>query len=122
MKWLLSLDVVVVLTFAAAGRASHDSGSGVTDVLETAAPFLMALVLGWFADRAWLHPIAPRTGIVIWAWVILAGMVLRRLGFARGTAPSFILVATLVVGAGVLGWRTAARLAQRSRARRSARR
>lgn len=119
MRWLLSLDVVVVLGFAAAGRASHDSGSGATEVLETAAPFLIALVLGWFADRAWLHPIAPRTGIVIWAWIILAGMVLRRLGFDRGTAPSFILVAVLVVGAGVLGWRAGARFATRAKAARS---
>ncbi|MEY4173948.1 MAG: hypothetical protein RI900_1113, partial [Actinomycetota bacterium] len=43
-----ALDAVFVLLFVALGRSSHDEGgNAVTGTLSVAAPFLIALVVGW---------------------------------------------------------------------------
>jgi hypothetical protein len=106
------LDVVSVVVFVALGRRSHDE---TTSVLTIAAPFLIALGLGWLAARAWRSPFALRTGLVVWAVTLVVGMVLRHFAFDRGTAVSFMIVATLVLGAFLVGWRAIAALAVRSR-------
>jgi hypothetical protein len=43
------------------------------------------------------------------------GMLLRRTVFDRGTAASFVIVATLVTGALLLGWRAAQLVVARRR-------
>lgn len=111
-----ALDVVSVVVFVALGRRSHDE---TTSVLTIAAPFLIALGLGWLAARAWRSPFALRTGLVVWTVTLVAGMVLRHWVFDRGTALSFMIVATLVLGAFLLGWRVLASW-QRRAARRLA--
>jgi hypothetical protein len=103
-----ALDVAAVLVFVAAGRRSHDVGSGIGGVLETAAPFLIGLGVGWTVARAWCRPMSLTTGIVIWPVTLVTGMVLRNLVFDRGTAASFVVVATLFLGACLIGWRLAA--------------
>jgi RsiW-degrading membrane proteinase PrsW (M82 family) len=42
---------------------------------------------------------------VVWGYTVVMGMVLRNYLFDRGTAPAFIIVATLFLGATMLGWR-----------------
>jgi len=43
------------------------------------------------------------------------GMALRGLVFDRGTAPSFVVVAAIVLGVLLIGWRLAARVAGQRR-------
>ena len=45
---------------------------------------------------------------MIWPVTVAVGMVLRRFVFDRGTALPFIIVATLVTGIFLLGWRLVA--------------
>lgn len=100
------LDVACVVVFVAIGRRSHDeAGNVVTGVVEVAAPFLIALAIGWLTTRAWRRPQALQTGLGIWLITVAAGMVLRHVVFDRGTALSFIIVATIVLGLFLLGWR-----------------
>lgn len=102
-------DVVALVVFVAAGRSSHDEGNTVTGVVQVVAPFLVGALVGWLAARAWRRPldVAP-TGVVVWVCTLVVGLVLRRLGLSgddRGTAMSFVIVATLVTGVLLLGWR-----------------
>jgi len=103
-------DVVAVLVFVALGRRSHDEGGNVVaGVRSVAAPFLIALAVGWAAARVWRAPMAWRTALVVWPVTVAVGMLLRRFVFDRGTATSFIVVATIATGVLLLGWRLVAR-------------
>jgi hypothetical protein len=102
-------DVVAVVVFVALGRRSHDEGGNVVvGTAKVAAPFLLALAVGWGAAQAWRRPRALATGLVVWVVTVALGMVLRRFVFDRGTAASFIVVATVVTGVFLLGWRLVA--------------
>ena len=99
-------DTVAVLAFAAAGRRSHgQTGDVIGGTLSVAAPFLIALAVAWVVVRAWRRPTAPVTGLAIWPLTVVLGMVLRNQVFDRGTATSFVIVASAVTGALLLGWR-----------------
>ena len=102
----LAIDAVFVVLFVALGRSSHDEGgNAVTGTLSVAAPFLIALALGWAVARAWRSPAEPTTGIGIWLTVLVAGMLLRRFVFDRGTALPFIIVAACFTLLFLVGWR-----------------
>lgn len=105
------LDVVLVLVFAAVGRASHDEGGLVSGTLLTALPFLVGAAAGWalvrWRSKRW--PLTFGTGIPVWAATVLVGMLLRAVAGA-GTAPSFVLVGAAILAALLLGWRLAADL------------
>ncbi|MDQ1425484.1 MAG: hypothetical protein QOD72_2982, partial [Acidimicrobiaceae bacterium] len=105
----------LVLVFVALGRTSHEEGQMLSGTLSVAAPFLIALALGWAVARAWRQPLALRTGVVVWITTVVAGMVLRHTVFDRGTALAFIIVATLFTGLFLLGWRAIARRVVASR-------
>ncbi len=113
-----AVDAVLVVAFAAIGRASHDSGvlgDGGLGLLTTAWPFLVALVAGWIVSIAWRAPSAPlRTGVPVWAVTVTGGMLLRALS-GQGTAVPFIVVATLTLLALLVGWRLVAAAVRRSR-------
>jgi peptidoglycan/LPS O-acetylase OafA/YrhL len=112
----LSLDVLGVLVFCAAGRRSHDEGVDVTGLATTAWPFLGGTALGWLLSRAWRRPAAVvPTGVIVWLSTVVAGMLLRKASSA-GVAASFVVVASLVTAVLLLGWRAAADLAVRLRA------
>ena len=109
----MALDVVAIVLFAALGRRSHDEDSGVLDVLETAAPFLIALAVGWLVVLvARLAPTSIVAGFVVWAVTVVGGLVLRRTVWDRGTQPSFIIVAALVLGLLLVVWRTGVSVAR----------
>jgi hypothetical protein len=109
----LSLDVVSVLLFCAAGRRSHDEGVDISGVAATAWPFLAGTALGWLLSRAWRRPVAlAPTGIIVWLSTVVAGLLLRKAS-AAGVAASFVLVATSVTAVLLLGWRAVAGLAAR---------
>ncbi len=112
-----ALDAVLVVLFAATGRASHDEQAFGLGLWQTAWPFLAGLVLGWLVTRAWLAPRAPvRTGLGVWAVTLAGGMLLRAVS-DQGTAPPFVVVAAIVLFALLVGWRAVVR-GIRSRRRR----
>jgi Protein of unknown function (DUF3054) len=103
----VGLDVAMVTLFVAVGRRTHDEDPAISGLIETAAPFLIGLGVGWLVARAWRHPASVRTGLVIWAVTVVAGMVLRHTVFDEGTATSFVIVASAFLGATIVGWRLA---------------
>jgi hypothetical protein len=109
------LDAVLVVVFAAVGRASHAETSPVIGALETAWPFLVGTAVGWVVVRVlrgrWPVDLGP--GVTVWFSTVLFGMLLRHLTGA-GTAASFVVVASVVLAVFLLGWRAlAAFLARR---------
>ena len=106
-----ALDVVLVILFAAIGRASHDEANPVVGALLTAWPFLVGTVVGWAVVRllrkAWPLEVGP--GITVWFSTLLIGMVLRQ-ATGHGTAVSFVLVAAVALGLFLIGWRALAAL------------
>lgn len=114
----LVLDAVLVLVFAVIGRASHDEDPG--GFLLTAWPFIVALLVGHLV--AALLPGRPRRpwslawGAVVWAVTVVGGMLLR---IASGDTAqvAFVIVATIVLGVFLVGWRAAAALLRRRAAR-----
>jgi hypothetical protein len=111
----IGLDVFVVVLFVAIGRRSHDESGAFTAVIETALPFLLGLGAGWGVARVWRRPTKILTGVVIWPVTVLVGMIVRNLVFDRGTATSFVVVATLFLGLFLVGWRVALRLWEQRR-------
>jgi hypothetical protein len=104
-------DVTAIILFVVLGRRSHDEAESVWGILGVAAPFLIGLAAGWGVARAWRTPLALRTGVVVWILTVALGMVLRHWAWDRGTAASFVVVATLVLGTFLVGWRAVARVA-----------
>ena len=99
-----------VLLFALIGRISHVKGVTVLGVVDTAWPFLVGLALGWGAARllwrAWPRGIAQ--AVPVWLLTVAAGLLLRVLSGGGGAPFSFVVVATVVLGAFLLGWRALA--------------
>jgi Protein of unknown function (DUF3054) len=94
-----------VLVFCAVGRRSHAEGLTITGVASTAWPFLTGTGIGWLASRGWRRPTAViPTGVVVWLCTVVVGMLLRKAGSA-GVAVSFVVVASSVTAALLLGWR-----------------
>ncbi len=112
----VGLDVFAVVLFAALGRRTHDEDGAFLSVLSTAAPFLIGLAVAWLVVRAWRWPTAVLAGVAIWPIAVLAGMVLRRVAWDRGTATSFVIVATAFLGLAIVGWRLALAAVSRRRA------
>ncbi|MFK3676540.1 DUF3054 domain-containing protein [Microbacterium sp. NPDC090218] len=110
------VDIVLVLIFAAIGRASHEENPA--GFLLTAWPFLIALLLGHLV--AALLPARPRRpwsvlwGAVVWIVTVAGGMLIRVLSGDTAEVP-FIIVATIVLGVFLVGWRAIAALLRRRR-------
>ena len=100
-----TLDVVAIIAFVVIGRRSHHEGEAVSGVLRVAAPFLIGLAVGWVVARAWKAPTDTTTGMVIWPFTVVVGMLLRRFAFDDGTALAFIIVASVFTGLLLVGWR-----------------
>lgn len=100
------IDVVLTIAFAALGRASHEHGLTAAGIAQTAWPFLVGLGVGWLVATmlAKGYPTTWRTAWPVWILTVAVGMLLRRLT-GQGTAPAFIVVATLTLAALLLGWR-----------------
>jgi hypothetical protein len=100
-------DAVAVLLFAFIGRANHHESTSVHGVWHTAWPFLLGAGLG-LALTAYsrLRPTAIRAGARVWVWTVVIGLVVRSAS-GGGSAPAFIVVAAIVLGAFLVGWRVA---------------
>ena len=111
------LDTFAIVLFVAIGRREHERDSAIAGLVDTAAPFLIALVAAWLVLRAWRRPTDLRTGVGIWAIVVIGGMLLRRVLFDDGTAASFVIVAASFLALFVVGWRGAFEVITRRRTR-----
>ena len=109
----LGIDVFSVTLFVAVGLREHERDSAIAGLIDTAAPFLLALALAWIVLRAWRRPTDWRTGVGIWAITVAAGMLLRNLVFDDGTATSFVIVATAFLALFLVGWRVTFTLLER---------
>ena len=100
-------DALVVIVFAAVGRANHHESAGANGVWHTAWPFLLGttLALGLTALTK-ADPLGLRGGVRVWLWTLGIGMVVRH-SIGHGTPLAFVIVALLVLGALFLGWRLA---------------
>ena len=111
-------DVAVVLAFVLIGRANHHTSATVAGAAGTAWPFLAGLAGGELAARSWRRPAAlVPTGLIVWLATVGLGQLLRVVS-GQGTDPVFIAVSAAFLGLFLLGWRTIALLAGRSRATR----
>jgi hypothetical protein len=99
------VDLVLVLVFVVIGRSSHGEQLNPGGFFWTFWPFLVGLAAGWAIARAWLRPLAiARTGIVLWVVTVAVGMLLRVVS-GQGVQFAFVVVATIVLGAFLVGWR-----------------
>lgn len=116
----LVTDAVLVVVFAAIGRATHDGavlGPLGTGLLTTVWPFLAALALGWLITGVWRAPLAlVRTGLPLWAITVVLGVILRAAS-GQGIAIAFVIVAAITLAVFLLGWRAIALLVVRLRRR-----
>jgi len=117
-------DVLLVVVFAAIGRASHDEGilgTGGLGLLQTSWPFVVALVAGWLVTRGWARPLAPlRTGLGVWATTVVLGMALRAVS-GQGVVVAFVIVASVTLLVLLVGWRAVGALVARASRRRRVR-
>lgn len=111
----LAADLVAVTAFTTLGRRSHDEGLSASGIVTTAWPFLAGAVIGWALSRGWRRPAAVvPTGVTVWVATVVVGMLLRK-ATGAGTAFSFVVVASLVTGVLLLGWRAVAAALSRRR-------
>ena len=110
----LAYDTALICIFAAIGRRSHAETGALLSVLTTAWPFLAGMATGWLISLLALRraPLTVRAGVPVWLCAVTIGMALRGLTHA-GTAFSFVVVATLFLGAMLLGWRAVSILISR---------
>lgn len=124
--WLAAvLDVVLIVAFAVIGRSSHGEAFAPLGLWTTAYPFLAGWALAFVVTQAWRRPFAVwPTGVVAWLLTVAVGMALR-VATGQGVVDgnplpvSFVIVATIVLGVFLVGWRLVARLVVRSRSRRA---
>ena len=111
----LALDLLAVIVFAIAGRASH--GLDPMGLFATAWPFLAATMVAWVALWALADDgYGIRAAVVVWLITLLGGMALRLLS-ADTAATAFVIVATLFLAGAFGGWRLIAHAVRRRRAR-----
>ena len=111
----MAIDVAAVVLFVAVGRRNHDEANSITGVLGTAAPFLIALAVGWLVSRSWTSPFTRAAIATTWTSTVVVGLALRRLVFGDGIATPFIVVATITLGVLIVVGRVIAKRLSRSR-------
>lgn len=114
----LATDLLLVLIFVLIGRRSHDEENQISGLLVTFWPFAVGALLGWAASLGWRRPLALwPTGVAVWVSAVAVGMLLR-IASGQGVQWSFVIVATVVLGVFLLGWRALVALrARRLRSR-----
>jgi hypothetical protein len=111
------VDLALVAAFVVIGRSSHREDQSA--FVATFWPFATGLVVGWAAARGWRRPFAiARTGVPVWVATVLVGMLLRAAS-GQGVQVSFVVVASIVIAAFLLGWRVLLAALDRSSTRSS---
>ncbi|QRZ60740.1 DUF3054 domain-containing protein [Rothia sp. ZJ932] len=91
---VLGMDLLAILIFAVIGRASH--GLNLLGIFETALPFMVAALAGFFLSSLLFHRWLP-AWLVQWLIVANLGMALRIL-LGGGFATSFWAVTLIFTG------------------------
>lgn len=110
--WLAAvIDVVLVIVFALIGRLSHAEDLTAWTLWVTAYPFLAGWAIAYVTSGAWARPLALwPTGVVAWILTVFVGMMIR-VASGQGVVDgnplpiSFVIVATIVLGLFLIGWR-----------------
>ncbi|MGJ3403008.1 DUF3054 domain-containing protein [Glutamicibacter sp. Je.9.36] len=106
-KWPLwmAVDVVLIVLFALLGRREHEHALSIGGILMTALPFLVAYVVVTLLSKPWttINNLFP-VGVLVWVVTVAAGLALRVAMDSTAALP-FIIVATLVLGAFLMGRR-----------------
>lgn len=110
MKYF-AIDVLAVLVFAILARAAH-GGLEIAHILDTWWPFTIGTILGWALQRG-KNPLTLSYGITVWICTAVAGLTFWAL--RHGAIPhwSFIIVAVMMAGILILGWRSIVTLISR---------
>lgn len=109
------LDVAAVLVFVLIGRANHGEGETVAGIANTVWPFLAGLLAGWLlAARTHRRVDRLSGGTVVWIATVVGGLLLRVVA-GQGVAAAFVVVAAVVLGVFLLGWRAISELVSRRR-------
>ena len=103
--YALVVDAAFIFLFIFIGTRNHDTDTDTAGVFSTAAPFLIALLVGWGALRVWKAPHKVASGVGLWIITIVIGMLLRHFAFDKGTAGAFVVVATIFNAFTLVGWR-----------------
>ena len=111
----LLLDIAWIVLFAMLGRRSHGTETGLVAVAATAGPFLAGYAVAIAITRLRTSPSALGRGAVAVAITLVIGMAIRTILYGRVPDPAFIVVATVVLAAGMLGWRVVALVWRRRR-------
>lgn len=101
----LLFDVAWIVVFALLGRRSHGTESGLIAVAVTAGPFLAGYAVAIAIVRLRRAPTAVGRGALAVAITLVVGMAIRTVLYGRLPEPAFIVVAALMLTAGMLGWR-----------------
>ncbi|MGH3652701.1 DUF3054 domain-containing protein [Glutamicibacter sp.] len=106
-KWPLwmAVDAVLIVLFALLGRREHEHALSIGGILMTALPFLVAYVVMTLLSKPWItiNKLFP-AGVLVWVGTVAAGLALR-VALDSTAALPFIIVATLVLGAFLMGRR-----------------
>ncbi|SDU32919.1 DUF3054 domain-containing protein [Jiangella alkaliphila] len=101
----LLVDAALVVVFVLIGRRTHDDPLSLAGLARTAWPFAAGLAAGWAVTMLRRRPPASLvSGVTVWVATVAVGMLLRAAS-GQGTAASFVVVATVVLGAFLVGWR-----------------
>lgn len=121
----LIADALAVLLFTVIGRLSHGERADPLGLATTAWPFLAGLVFGSVRSilddarrrrraRNAFGPMSVPAGVRVWLATVIIGIAFRAASGA-GVELSFVIVATVVLGVFIVGWRFLVRLVTRVR-------
>jgi hypothetical protein len=120
-RWVVPaivLDLVLITALSVLARAMYGFDLGYLVTVYTAWPFLAGALLGWVVARAWRRPLElASAGIPIWLLTVAFGVGLR-LATGEPARIPFVIVATLLLGVALLGWRAIAKRVALRHARR----
>jgi len=114
MPWLL-LDVAWIILFAIIGRQSHNEGTPLEGIVAVAWPFLVGYAVGVFALRLNRAPRSLTRAVPVWLLTIVLGLAIRTVQKGRAPELAFIIVATIALAVGFIGWRVIAAVICRRR-------
>ena len=101
-------DLAVVAVFVLVGRRTHHEDAGLGGFVRVVWPFAAGLLAGWLAARLWRAPLDRRRVAVTWVLTVAVGALLRVVAQGRTAEPTFLLVASVFLGACLFGWRALA--------------
>lgn len=115
MKYFL-LDVIAIFLFAVFARMAHKAEPFTfINILDTWWPFLIGVILGWVLLRFITSPPASfAAGSIVWVCSVVCGLGIWAGNNGRVPHISFIIVATVMSGLLLLGWRGAARVIRKA--------